>query len=48
MFKINYILDYVFSLIFKSFIFFYYKATIVRPLWLAAEWTLFSCNDGAL
>ena len=23
-------------------------ATIVRPLWLAAEWALFSCNDQAL
>ena len=23
-------------------------ATIVRPLWLAAEWALFSCNDRAL
>ena len=27
---------------------FYYMATIVRPLWLAAEWALFSCNDRAL
>ena len=26
----------------------YYMATIVRPLWLAAEWALFSCNDWAL
>ena len=26
----------------------YYMATIVRPLWLAAEWALFSCNDRAL
>ena len=23
-------------------------ATTVRPLWLAAEWALFSCNDQAL
>ena len=26
----------------------YYMATIVRPLWLAAERALFSCNDRAL
>ena len=26
----------------------YYMATIVRALWLAAEWALFSCNDPAL
>ena len=26
----------------------YYMAKIVRPLWSAAEWALFSCNDQAL
>ena len=34
---------------FKYFvILIYYMTTIVRPLWLAAEWALFSCNDRAL
>ena len=32
----------------EPFIICYYKATTVRPLWLATEWALFSCNDRAL
>ena len=32
----------------KDNISFYYMATIARPLWLAAEWALFYCNDRAL
>ena len=38
----------MFCLVFGQLTYYYYMATIVRQLWLAAEWALFSCNDRAL